>query len=102
MGGVLQRVGAAALLFGACLWLGGCVSGRQPVTAQETAGAYTVSAGLANLLACPSLTCDVEADLRSGDRVVVLTVVPGGEWVEVRDLATGKRGFLLARFLARP
>jgi len=40
-------------------------------------------------------------DLHDGDRVSVTTVIPGG-WLEVRALASGKQGFLLARLLARP
>ena len=85
----------------AVLLLGGCLGGKTASGPVDPASIYTVSAPLANLLACPSLTCDVLEDLHDGDRVSVVTVVPGG-WLEVRALSSGKQGFLLARLLARP
>ena len=81
--------------------LGGCLGGKAASGPVDPASVYKVSAPLANLLACPSLTCDVLEDLHDGDRVSVMTVVPGG-WLEVRALASGNQGFLLARLLARP
>ena len=85
----------------AMLLLGGCLGGKAASGPVDPASVYTVSAPLANLLSCPSLTCDVLEDLHGGDRVSVTTVIPGG-WLEVRALSSGKQGFLLARLLARP
>lgn len=81
--------------------LGGCLGGKAASGPVDPASVYTVTAPLANLLACPSLTCDVLEDLHGGDRVSVVTVIPGG-WLEVRALSSGKQGFLMARLLARP
>ena len=97
----MQRLVVLGWLLGAVVLLGGCLGGKTASGPVDPASVYTVSAPLANLLACPSLTCDVLEDLHDGDRVSVVTVVPGG-WLEVRALASGKQGFLLARLLARP
>ena len=88
-------------LLAAAVLAGGCVAGRQAAAPVDPASVYKVAAPLANLLDCPSLTCDVLEDLHDGDRVSVVTVVPGG-WLEVRALGSGKQGFLLASLLARP
>jgi hypothetical protein len=81
--------------------LSGCMAAKRPVPPTQGASVYRVSAPLANLLACPSLTCEVVEDLRDGDQVSVTTVVPGG-WVEVRALSSGSSGFMLSRLLVRP
>lgn len=99
--GKLKRAMALGCLLGAVLLVGGCLGGKTASGPVDPASVYRVAAPLANLLACPSLTCDVLEDLHDGDRVSVMTVVPGG-WLEVRALASGKQGFLLARLLARP
>lgn len=83
----------------------GC-AGRGP--ADKAAGAvaggahvYRVSAPLVNLLACPSLTCDVLEDLGDGAQVAVTAVIPGG-WLEVHSLGSGRDGYVLARFVSKP
>ncbi len=85
----------------AMLVLGGCLGGKTASGPVDPASVYRVSAPLANLLACPSLTCNVLEDLHEGDRMSVTSVIPGG-WLEVRALSSGQQGFLLARLLARP
>ena len=97
----LKRMMVLGFLLGTALALGGCLGGKTASGPVDPASVYKVSAPLANLLACPSLTCDVLEDLHDGDRVSVVTVVPGG-WLEVRALASGNKGFLLAQLLARP
>ena len=97
----LKRMMVLGFLLGTALALGGCLGGKTASGPVDPASVYTVSAPLANLLDCPSLTCDVLEDLHGGDRVSVMTVIPGG-WLEVRVLSSGKQGFLLARLLARP
>ena len=98
---MLRRWGGLGMLLAAAMMLGGCLGGKTASGLVDPASVYKVAAPLANLLDCPSLTCDVLEDLHDGDRVSVVTVVPGG-WVEVRALGSGKQGFLLARLLARP
>lgn len=97
----MQRWAVLGWLLGAAVMLGGCLGGKTAPGPADPASVYKVAAPLANLLDCPSLTCDVLEDLHDGDRVSVVTVVPGG-WVEARALGSGKQGFLLARLLARP
>lgn len=97
----MQRWVVLGWLLGAAVMLGGCLGGKTASGPVDPASVYKVSAPLANLLSCPSLTCDVFEDLHDGDRVSVVTVIPGG-WLEVRALSSGKQGFLLARLLARP
>ncbi|WP_254845424.1 peptide-binding protein [Desulfovibrio sp. DV] len=65
------------------------------------ANVYRVSAPLVNLLACPSQTCEVLEDLGDGAQVAVTAVIPGG-WLEVHSLASGRDGYLLARFVSKP
>ena len=104
----LRRVlagGAVAACLAGLSCLGGC-TGRGPAAgagapAPGGANVYRVSAPLVNLLACPSLTCEVLEDLGDGAQVAVTAVIPGG-WLEVHSLASGRDGYLLARFVSKP
>lgn len=79
--------------------LAGCAGTPQAAAPVDPAATRTVRASLLNLLECPSLTCSVLEDLHAGDKVAVLTPDIQG-WRRVRDLATGREGFVLSRFLA--
>ncbi|KHK01092.1 hypothetical protein [Desulfovibrio sp. TomC] len=93
----------AGLAAVACL--AGCAGrGQADKAAGAVAGGanvYRVSAPLVNLLACPSLTCEVLEDLGDGAQVAVTAVIPGG-WLEVHALGSGRDGYLLARFVTKP
>ena len=97
----LKGMMVLGFLLGAALALGGCLGGKTASGPVDPASVRTVSAPLANLLSCPSLTCEVLEDLPAGERVSVTAALPGG-WVEVRALSSGKQGFLAARLLTRP
>ena len=92
----------SALLLAASLTLAaGCAGHRSADPGPEAAKAtYRVTAPLLNLLDCPSLTCPVLEDLRTGDAVTVMTVIPGG-WAQVRAQGSGREGFVLLRYLGR-
>ena len=99
---VLAGSAVAACLAGlSCL--AGCAGRGQAAGAGAAGGAnvYRVSAPLVNLLACPSQTCEVLEDLGDGAQVAVTAVIPGG-WLEVHSLASGRDGYVLARFVSKP
>ena len=79
----------------------GCAGRPQPAAPADAASVYRVTGALVNLLACPSVTCAVVEDLGEGQQVVLQAAYPGG-WAEVRTVSSGREGFVLRRFLARP
>lgn len=91
---------ACALALVAIMALAAGCAGRQQDAGATGGPTYTVRAALLNLLECPSLSCPVTADLHSGDKVVVLTPDING-WYQVRDVATGQKGYVQSRFVGR-
>lgn len=85
-----------------CLLAGtGCAaSAPAPQAPVPPQALYRVRAGLLNLLKCPSVNCDVLQDLLAGQEVAVISPVLNG-WVMVRLPATGREGYVEARFLTR-
>ncbi|HML59750.1 SH3 domain-containing protein [Solidesulfovibrio sp.] len=76
----------------------GCAGREQAAVSANGGATYTVRAALLNLLECPSLSCTVVADLHSGDKVAVLTPDING-WYQVREVSTGRVGYVLSRFV---
>ncbi|WP_300154202.1 SH3 domain-containing protein [Solidesulfovibrio sp.] len=98
--GKMRRPAMALFLVAGLGLLGGCAGRERADAPVDAATVQTVRAALLNLLECPSQSCSVVEDLHAGDKVAVLTPEING-WYEVRDLATGRRGYVLARFVGR-
>jgi uncharacterized protein YgiM (DUF1202 family) len=96
---VIARLACPLLVAGTIL-SPGCASSPPAPPADFPATKAKVRAGLLNLLQCPSLNCDVIADLRAGQEVDVLSPDMNG-WVMVRVPASGREGYVQVRFLAR-
>jgi len=101
MNGRRLRLVVLLLVVWALLLVAGCAGRSQSAAPVDPANVYRVSGPLVNLLACPSLTCSVVEDLGLGQQVAVTATYPGG-WVAVRAVESGREGFVLRRFLARP
>ncbi len=95
----IMPMGAVLCLL-ASLWCAGCAGKSAPAAPTDPKSVARVRAPLLNLRQCPSLTCDVAEDLTDGQEVAVLTPVLNG-WVQVRVLASGREGYVEARFLGR-
>ncbi len=52
-----------------------------------------------NLRQCPSVECEIVSVLQAGDKVAVLSEQNG--WYKISRPATGKTGWLAARYMAR-
>jgi len=90
---------ACALALAAIVVLAaGCAGHQQDAGSANGGATYTVRAALLNLLECPSLSCTVVADLHAGDKVAVLTPDING-WYQVREVSTGRVGYVLSRFV---
>lgn len=91
-----------AAVLAACLLAGAGCAASAPAPAPRAApqAMYRVRASLLNLLKCPNVNCDVIEDLHDGQEVAVLSPVLNG-WVMVRLPATGREGYVEARFLTR-
>ncbi len=90
----------AGLLAAALLGAAGCARSVAPAGPVPPQSVFKVRAALLNLLKCPSVTCSVIDDLRSGQEVAALSP-PQGDWVLVRVLPSGPEGYVEARFLGR-
>lgn len=101
MNGRRMRLVVLLLVVWAVAVVAGCAGRSQSVAPADPATVYRVSGPLVNLLSCPSLTCSVVEDLTLGQQVAVTAAYPGG-WVAVRAMASGREGFVLRQFLARP
>lgn len=101
MKGWRVRMGFLSLAVAALAMLPGCAGRSQTPAAADPASVYRVAGPLVNLLSCPSLTCSVVEDLAEGQQVAVKAAYPGG-WLEVRTLTSGREGYVLGRFLAKP
>lgn len=93
--GLLTGLGVACLLT-----LSGCGGHAAPAVPVAAGSVRTVEAALLNVLTCPSQTCSVVEDLHAGDKVALLSPEVDG-WYQIRVLADGREGFVLARFLGR-
>lgn len=85
-----------AALFGGA----GCAKSVAPAGPVPPQSVFKVRAALLNLLKCPSVTCSVIDDLRSGQEVAAVSP-PQGDWVLVRVLPSGPEGYVETRFLGR-
>ncbi len=98
--GKMRGLAMALTLIAVLAVLCNCAGRDRADAPVDPATVHTVRGALVNLLECPSESCSVVEDLHAGDKVAVLTPEIQG-WYEVRDLATGRRGYVLARFVGR-